>query len=392
MSKSPKATLGSVLVLLLAPTLMAAHEPDTGGHTGKFKITHSFDGSDAENPQGWYLVQGRNNKLYGVSQTGGAFDAGTVYEVGAGGSVRVLHTFSGGTEGEQPQGLAVDDRGNVYGVTIFGGTPECSCGTVFRISRDGSFQVLHRFTGDDGAQPSGHFVFKDGVFYGTTQSGGANGVGAIFRMRRSGEVSVIHSFANLPDGFGPVFPSIGLSLGADGMLYGTTAPSSSYPEGIVYRSTTDGEVEILHVFDGPSGSQPYSVPIQAADGNRYGTTAFGGEFGSGVLYRIDANGAFSVMLSFPDRSTGPAYPYGKLVQGSNGSLYGTTAAGGAADNGTIYEIRGGTLRTLYEFKGGFEGDAGITGLTERSPDVFFGISPDGGSAALGSIYRFKPGK
>lgn len=390
---SRHAMISFSIALLLAPALLAAHEPAAErSSASKFRVTDSFDGSNAENPQGWNLVKGPREKMYGVSQTGGDFDLGTVYEVNGGGQVKLLHAFRGGTEGEQPQGLAVDDRGDLYGVTVFGGTQDCTCGTVFKITRAGQFQVIHLFNGEDGAHPTGHLAFKDGVFYGTTETGGANGAGSLYRMTRSGDVSLIHSFAHLESSFGPVFPSMGLSFGADGLLYGTAGPSNSYPDGFVYRSTTQGEVEILHVFDGASGSQPLSVPIQATDGNLYGVTPFGGEFGSGVLYRIDESGAFSVVLSFPG-GPGTAFPFGKLEQASNGHLYGVGAGGGTPGNGTLYEItKRGEVRTLYEFQAGTDGIAGVTGLTEHSPGVFFGLSPSGGRFGSGNIYRFALGK
>jgi uncharacterized repeat protein (TIGR03803 family) len=120
------------------------------------------------------LVQGRDGNLYGTAQAGGAQGFGAVFKITPGGTLTVLHSFTG-SDGKYPASeLTLGTGGNFYGTTRLGGTVgECSglgCGTVFRITPSGNLTTLYNFTGgDDGAQPyAAPIQATDGNFYGTT--------------------------------------------------------------------------------------------------------------------------------------------------------------------------------------------------------------------------------
>lgn len=128
----------------------------------------------------------------------------------------VLHEFTGGEDGFLPlSGLTLDRAGKVYGTTAYGANQSClgGCGTVFRISRAGTFSTLYRFHGIDGDAPEANVtVASDGTLYGTTEFGGAQGTGNIYRlqppMRALGNATgtwnetVIHTFGAYNDGEG----------------------------------------------------------------------------------------------------------------------------------------------------------------------------------------------
>src|SRR5271167_2606724 len=99
----------------------------------------------------------------------------------------VLHQFTGGPDGKTPySGLTLDRAGNVYGTTAYGANGNClaGCGTVFRISRAGVLTTLFRFNGQDGETPEANVtVASDGTLYGTTEFGGANGTGNVYRLQ-----------------------------------------------------------------------------------------------------------------------------------------------------------------------------------------------------------------
>ena len=155
-----------------------------------FKITtngvlttlYSFSGEDGIDPR--IEVQGSDGILYGITAGGGMYGGGTVFKITTNGVLTSLHSFSG-QDGDLPGGLVQGSDDNFYGTTFQGGLyvdPNgYGCGTVFKISPDGQFDVLHFFALDDGLWP-GIIRGSDGSFYGTTSGGGPNEDGTIFRL------------------------------------------------------------------------------------------------------------------------------------------------------------------------------------------------------------------
>ena len=177
---------------------------------------------------------------------------GTVFKVAPSGAETVLHSFTGGADGGQPtDGLISDAAGNLYGTTIEGGerSGACSagggsCGVVFKLSPTGTYTVLHSFTGGaDGGNPdAGLIQDAAGNLYGTTYGGGASSLGVVFELIRcdsgsSGyDFKVLHSFTG-PDGASPYSP---LVRDAAGNFYGTAAHGGAYgggANGVVFRLT-----------------------------------------------------------------------------------------------------------------------------------------------------------
>ena len=115
-----------------------------------------------------------------------------------------LYSFTGGNDGEYPQaGLVQGSDGYLYGTTLIGGTN--GAGTVFKISASGAFMSLYSFTGNnDGGYPfDGLVQGSDGNFYGTTEGGGTNGFGTVFKINASGVLTSLYSFTGGKDGNNP---------------------------------------------------------------------------------------------------------------------------------------------------------------------------------------------
>ena len=146
----------------------------------------------------------------------------------------------------------------------------------------------------------------------------------------------------------PLNPGSVLVQGRDGNLYGATSNGGTQGFGAVFKITPQGKLIVLHSFDGASGGgDPLGGLTLGADGNLYGTTYIGGAFQNGTVFKITSNGNFTVLYSFTGAADGQL-PSAPPVEGAGRNFYGTTIRGGANGWGTIYKITGfGTLTTLY---------------------------------------------
>ncbi len=153
--------------------------------TGKETVVYSFSGgADGSGPRG-ALIDDSDGNLYGTTMTGGALGQGTVFRLTPSGKETVLYNFTGVPDGAGPEGpLLRDDRGNLYGVAIGGGSPSCQCGTVFELKVSGTERTLHTFgSGADGQFPNGGLSEdQDHSLYGTTSKGGTLGYGTVFKI------------------------------------------------------------------------------------------------------------------------------------------------------------------------------------------------------------------
>ena len=252
-----------------------------------------------------------------------------------------LHSFNS-TDGAWPSGgLIQGSDGNFYGTTSSGGA--AGFGAIFKLNAAGTLTTLHSFNSSNGASPFGRLIEgSDGHFYGTTQSGGAAGLGTIFKMDSAGTLTTLHSF-NGGDG---AYPRTGLIQGSDGSFYGTTGsggvaapfPASGY--GTIFKIDAAGTLTTLHRFNKTDGYGPEGELIQGSDGSFYGTTAYGGAssdpMGLGTIFRVDAAGTLTSLHSFV--GSDGAGPLAALIQAGDGSFYGTTFVGGANSGGAIFRF------------------------------------------------------
>lgn len=311
---------------------------------GKETVLRSFAGTpDAEDPYSGLTLDKAGN-FYGTTLyggTGGGF--GTVFKL-HGGKLTLLHSFAGTPDGEDPRSVLVrDGAGNLYGTTQYGGT-NGGFGTLFKLDTKGKLTLLHSFAGTpDGENPyAGVLRDKAGNLYGTTQYGGTGGgFGTVFKLDTAGKLTLLHSFAGTPDGVNPL---AGLLLDAAGNLYGTTdygGTNGGY--GTVFKVSAKGKLTLLHSFAGmPDGQNPYARLIRDAAGNFYGTTFYGGTLGYGTVFKIDPAGKLTILHSFNDSPDG-ANPIAGLILDKAGNLYGTTSQGGDLNCGfsgcgTIFKV------------------------------------------------------
>jgi uncharacterized repeat protein (TIGR03803 family) len=352
----------------------------------KERVLHSFGGSgDGIFPLA--SVINVNGTLYGTTQKGGANGSGTVFGITPSGTETVLHSFGGSGDGVEPQAGLVNDNGTLYGTTTFGGAN--GSGTVFAITPSGTETVLHSFGGSgDAAIPLAGLINVKGTLYGTTQEGGANNAGTVFAIRRSGTETVLYSFGN-GSGDGEV-PDAGL-LNINGTLYGTTYIGGANGVGTVFAIARSGKNEtVLHSFGGSGdGVNPFATLINI-EGTLYGTTRYGGVNNAGTVFAIRRSGTETVLYSFGSGSGDGEWPEAGLLD-VRGTLYGTTYIGGANGVGTVFAITtSGSETVLYSFSGG-SGDGAWpkAGLLDVK-DTLYGTTYIGGANNAGTVFALSP--
>jgi uncharacterized repeat protein (TIGR03803 family) len=359
--------------------------------------------------------------LYGVTQYGGAYNQGTVFELTPSTSgtwtETVLYSFTGGSDGGQPlYNPVIDGAGNLYGTATFGGAGIYgNCGTVFKLSPSESgwtFTVLLSFTGgnDDGCEPASDLFLSGSVLVGTTGAGGPSENGAVFYLPTSGGSESI-LFFNGKNGSAPT----GLGL-FEGYLYGTTLAGGSGGGGVVFGENPypRGGLIVKHAFStkGKAGYEPSGdLATQAsAEGHglgiMYGTTSVSDCDGcAGTVYQLTQKQytyppydiwAFSILHSFSEFDGDGLSPYAGVVLDPAGNLYGTTSWGGASPGyaGTVFKLTPGakkwTETILYSFSGGNDGASPGAGVVLDSAGNLYGTTLQGGAYNQGVVFEVTP--
>ena len=318
----------------------------------------------------------------------------------------ILHTFTGGADGGNPNSsLILDGKGNLYGTTSGGGTSQnCTgCGTVFEFARgsNGTWtqNVLYN-SGSmsnfaDGLGPQGRLTFDSkGNLYGTTVGGGSSFQGTVFELSPGSNgtwtETVLYNFTGGSNGANPFN---GVVLDSTGNLYGTASGGAS-GFGLIFElvAGTNGTLtyKILYNFTGNNdGAYPYGTLLFDQAGNIYGVCPQGGTHDYGLVFRLTAgsNGKWKekVLHVFPGGSAG-SNPIGGLVWDSAGNLFGVAsyiAYELSSSNGTWTE------KTLHSFGGGSDGASPQAALAIDKAGNLYGMTYSGG-AHRGTVYELSP--
>ena len=368
--------------------------PFGGACAQSFRVLYSFTGgSDGAMPSAPLIADSVGN-LYGTT-VGGSGCGGTVFKLTPNGTQEVLHCFNGSDGSEPFAGVTADSAGNLYGTTY------APPGTVYKLAPNGTMTVLHTFSFEngDGIMPffAGVVADKAGNLYGTTLMFGANSQGTVFKVAPDGTETIVYSFKAGADGASPW----GGLIEKAGKFYGTTAQGGgtgcwqSFGCGTIFRVAPNGDESVLYAFKGGSdGAWPIAGLIKDEAGNFYGTTEEGGGtgcsdgLGCGTVFKLAPNGVETVLYAFTGASDG-ANPYGGVVRDGQGNLYGTTYAGGAGCSGSgcgvVFEVSPNGVETvLYTFTGGSDGANPTAGLMKDGHGNLYGTASSGGQSGCES--------
>jgi uncharacterized repeat protein (TIGR03803 family) len=265
-----------------------------GALTNLFSFTGTNKPAQGANPGASLVPDGAGN-FYSTADYGGPFTNaaqggygyGTVFKFNSDGSVTVPAFFSN-TNGAHPSGgLVPGQDGNFYGTTTWGGRGISGSfpgyGTIFKMSPDGALTNLYLFSGfgDGGFIYAGLVQGRDGFLYGAAFGGGTYSYGTLFKISTNGAFTLLHTFASYESGS----PYGGLMEGSDGNFYGTTYGAYA-GRGSVFRLTPGGAYTTLVFFNDANGARPDGVLLQGTDNNFYGTTSLGGANGLGTVFRL----------------------------------------------------------------------------------------------------------
>ncbi|MFO1513744.1 MAG: choice-of-anchor tandem repeat GloVer-containing protein [Verrucomicrobiota bacterium] len=189
---------------------------------------------------------------------------------------------------------------------------------------------------------------SDGKLYGTTASGGTAGKGALFRVNKDGsDLHVLKSFGLATDD--AQRPVAALIEASDGLLYGTSSEGGALGRGTVYQLDKGGSnFVVLHHFAGTNGAYPEAKLLEASDGWLYGTASGGGPSTNdyGVVFRLQKTGAgFQLLKSFG--GVDGANPEGGLIEATDGGLYGTTCYGGGTNLANVTSTGSSNVGTVF---------------------------------------------
>ena len=252
--------------------------------SGTVTVLHSFGkGSDGSRPIGALILH--EGILYGVTDEGGKYGAGTIFSLAADGTYAIFCSFNPATDKVSNPGGALAVIGSrFFGMSYSGGT--YNAGTVFAVDAHGTASTIYAFTGmADGHGGPGSLTPLNGLLYGTTEAGGSFGAGNVFAVSPAGDFTTVYSFQGGADGAGPL---LGVTEHA-GVLYGTTTSGGTGCGsgcGTAYSLTPAGTKTVLHDFaGGEDGSSPTSTLLRAG-GYFYGLTGAGGRHNDGTAYRL----------------------------------------------------------------------------------------------------------
>jgi len=350
------------------------------------------------------LVLAADGSFYATTQAGGAFEHGTVFRLNLPPSpsapsittlIELKGPIAGGASvprGSAPVGALVANGSDLYGVTTYGGTADF--GLVFRITTAGAWTTLAQFTGTSGsfrgAYPAAGLVLhSDGSFYGTTEFGGTEDLGTVFRVSVTGTFTHMHAFNDL-DGSGPAGA---LVMGANQMLYGTTSAGGTDSFGTIFRinPVSPYELTTLHSFTGQSGLLPGDACraglTLGPDGAWYGTTSAGGLGDYGTIFKLTPQLAASNVAILGN--TQSWFPGGGIVFAASGEFLVPLTEGGVAGNGGLARVVDGMPSIEATF--GAPLGTSANGALIKVGANFYGVTSRGGTSNRGTFYRYTPG-
>ncbi|MNK76596.1 hypothetical protein D3C87_961700 [compost metagenome] len=365
----------------------------TDANGENIQVIHNFTVEfEGKNPGYSTLVEGSDNKLYGLTKEGGLYNKGILFEFDSSTNIYTKKIDFGTLEkGESPWGsLTKATDGRLYGMTNLGGTNNKGILFVYDPIQN-SISKLFDFDGENGAIPYGSLlVGSNNNLYGLTNSGGINDSGILFEFDMTE-----NSFSKKIDfdggnGRNPFGDLVQLT---NGKLYGMTYGGGTYDHGVIFEyDINDNKLENKFNFQRTNtGANPFGSLLKSTNGKLYGMTSSGGSTSvGGTIFEFDPNtNTFTIKQRLSNYALG-TYPRGNLIELENGILLGLTSAGGANGNGTLFEykITSETFTKKIDFSKLNTGNTPYGTLFKANNGKLYGITSSGGHNNNGILFEY----
>lgn len=332
-----------------------------------------------------------NGHIYGTTTYGGTNGAGVLFDYfPATDTYTKLYDFNGTTDGGWPEGgLLLAENDKLYGMSRYGGAFGYGTFYAFDLQQQ-QYSMLYNMEGPKyGRSPMQAMIeYSSGLIYGIAY-GGAEIAGMLFKYDYSSDQHTkFHDFFCAPHGEKPPGAFI---QGENGNLFALASDGGYYGRGTLFEYCPGSNITVLrHSFENNSGWSPSGNLLLADDGKMYGLASKGGTSDNGTLFSFNpVTSEFEKLHDFDDSNTG-RIPVGSLIQSTNGRLYGMTKYGGSNGKGVIFEfdITTGTCTKLNDFDGANNGSNPVESLLETAPNVFYGLTLNGGFNNDGVLFEY----
>jgi len=325
--------------------------------------------------------------LFGTTSAGGNAGGGTINKfIPTTNDLKVVSSFQSIASNPYYTNFVQATNGKLYGMTSEGGNK--NVGAIFSFDPSNStYTRLKDFDGINGSNPKGSLVQAgNGKLYGITEHGGTVDSGVIFSFDPS--TSIYKKLKDLDDASGRD-PNGTLILASNGKLYGTTANAGSKFGGVIFSldPSTSVYTKLWEFGGNNNGFTPVGRLLQASNGKLYGITSNGGVTGHGVIFSFDlSTSKYERLKDFARYQS-----YGSLVQAGNGKLYGITSEGGSSGAGVIFsfDVSSSTYKELKNFDV-INGVYPFGDLLRANNGKLYGTTAAGGSMGYGVIFSFDP--
>jgi uncharacterized repeat protein (TIGR03803 family) len=371
--------------------------------TSVYTTLKYFDGANGATPHG-SLVQTPNGKLYGMTSSGGNNYHGVIFSYDPDSSIYTKLIDLDVSIGIDPYGsLFYAKDGKLYGMTNSGGS--FSAGTIFSLDPlTVKFTKLYDLNSMSGAHPYGNLIqASNGKLYGMTFGG------SVYVGDFNGDYGTIFSFDPLDSVYTKLLdlsyhdgsPIGSLIEASDGNLYGLSRGGITHKgergrNGILFSfNFSTSTFNRLIDFDSCNlcGAHPEGSLLQGIDGKLYGMTNDGGRNGKGVIFSFDIlSTTFTKIKDFGDNKGEGNLPSGSMIQATDGMLYGMTTFGGISTNGVVFSLDPSTTvyKELKDFSCNETGSNPQAGLIKAIDAKLYGMTNDGGRNGKGVIFSFDP--
>lgn len=311
-------------------------------------VQYSFSQTDGAKPLFTNLIQTTDGTLYGMTYLGGVYNFGVLFQYNPTTLTYNKKLDFDSISGSKPLGsLLQANDGIIYGMAYKGGVNDK--GVLFQYNPiTSTYSKKFDFGAANGCYPHGSLIqATDGTFYGLTVQGGTNDFGVLFQYNPTTNIYTKKFDFDSIHGSYPIGSLVQVS---DSILYGYTTQGGANNMGVLfqYNISTNTYTSKLDFAGTTNGNSPLGFLIKANDATLYGMTNRGGTNDKGVLFQYNPTTAiYTKKLDFD--SVNGSYPYGSLLQASDGNIYGMTSQGGVNDMGVLFQYNQATSTLTKKF-------------------------------------------